>query len=327
MPVAGTTAITELWAKTKAWFGRKVDSSTTATTISINLKNNAGDTLSTASIASASSTAAGALSADDKTKLDGIDAGANAYVHPSFTANGAAAKKVGNDAQGHVVLGDALTYSDVGAAASDHTHAAYVNQNAFSNVKVGSTTIAADTATDTLEVVAGDNVTLTPDASGDKLTIAATDTVYTHPTHTAKTSGLYKITVDSLGHVSGTAAVAASDLPTVTLAKGGTGATDAPGARTALDVYSKSEVDGLITSGAAFQGTVNAQSAIEGSAYKAGWYWVVATAGTYVGQTCEVGDMIYCITSKGSAYKASDFSVVQNNLTEMTAAEVDAICV
>ena len=36
---------------------------------------------------------------------------------------------------------------------------------------------------------------------------------YTHPTHTSKTSGLYKITVDSLGHVSGTAAVTKSDIP------------------------------------------------------------------------------------------------------------------
>ena len=53
---------------------------------------------------------------------------------------------------------------------------AEVNQNAFSNVKVGSTTIAADTKTDTLELVAGDNVTLTPDSTNDKVTIASTDT-------------------------------------------------------------------------------------------------------------------------------------------------------
>lgn len=35
---------------------------------------------------------------------------------------------------------------------------------------------------------------------------------YTHPSHTAKTSGLYKVTVDALGHVSGTTAVAKSDI-------------------------------------------------------------------------------------------------------------------
>ena len=50
---------------------------------------------------------------------------------------------------------------------------AEVNQNAFSNVKVGSTTIAADAKTDTLELV-GSNVTLTPDATNDKVTIGIT---------------------------------------------------------------------------------------------------------------------------------------------------------
>lgn len=54
-----------------------------------------------------------------------------------------------------------------------HTHSDYVNQNAFSNVTIGSTTIAADSATDTLTLVAGSNITLTPDATNDKITIAA----------------------------------------------------------------------------------------------------------------------------------------------------------
>lgn len=89
---------------------------------------------------------------------------------------------------------------------------AEVNQNAFSNVVVGSTTIAADSKTDSLTIVAGDNVTLTPDATNDKLTIAATDTVYTHPTYTSKSAGLYKVTVDGTGHVSAATAVAKSDI-------------------------------------------------------------------------------------------------------------------
>lgn len=73
---------------------------------------------------------------------------------------------------------------------------AEVNQNAFSNIKVGDTTVAADAKTDTL-TLAGSNVTLTPDATNDKVTIGitkanvvsalgytppTTDTVYTHPT-------------------------------------------------------------------------------------------------------------------------------------------------
>ena len=62
---------------------------------------------------------------------------------------------------------------------------AEVNQNAFSNVVVGSTTISADGKTDSITLVAGSNVTLTPDATNDKITIAATDTTYSTATTSA----------------------------------------------------------------------------------------------------------------------------------------------
>lgn len=56
---------------------------------------------------------------------------------------------------------------------------AEVNQNAFSSLKVGATTIYADSKTDTLELIAGSNITLTPNANDDSMTISATDTTYT----------------------------------------------------------------------------------------------------------------------------------------------------
>ena len=62
---------------------------------------------------------------------------------------------------------------------------AEINQNAFSNITIGSTTIAADAKTDTLTLVAGSNVTLTPDATNDKITIAATDTTYSAASQSA----------------------------------------------------------------------------------------------------------------------------------------------
>ena len=104
--------------------------------------------------------------------------------------------------------GTAYTHSQSAHAPSN----AEVNQNAFSNVKIGDTTIAADSKTDTLTLVAGSNVTLTPDATNDKITITAKDTVYTHPSHTSKSSGLYKITVDSTGHVSAATSVTKADI-------------------------------------------------------------------------------------------------------------------
>jgi len=48
---------------------------------------------------------------------------------------------------------------------------AEVNQNAFSGISVGSTTIQADSKTDTFTLVGGTNITLTPDAVNDKVTI------------------------------------------------------------------------------------------------------------------------------------------------------------
>ena len=66
---------------------------------------------------------------------------------------------------------------------------AEVNQNAFTKVKVGSTTVEADSKTDTIELVAGSNVTLTPDAANDKVTIAATNTTYDAATATPVMDG------------------------------------------------------------------------------------------------------------------------------------------
>lgn len=51
------------------------------------------------------------------------------------------------------------------------------NQNAFSNVLVGSTTISASSETDTIELEEGDNITITPDATNKKVTIAVTESV------------------------------------------------------------------------------------------------------------------------------------------------------
>lgn len=79
---------------------------------------------------------------------------------------------------------------------------------------------------------------------------------------------------------------------------------------------------------AVFKGVVNAGTEISSlTAYSKGWYWVVGTAGTYVGQTCEAGDTIFCIADYSSAYSASDFNVIQTNLdiASITNAEIDTI--
>ena len=190
----------------------------------------------------ATTSAAGLMSASDKTKLNGIADGANKTIVDSAlssTSTNPVQNKVVNTAISNLntLVGDKSVATQIstavankvdkvdgkGLSTNDYTTneknklsgiatGAEVNQNAFSNVVVGSTTIAADSKTDSLTIIAGNNITITPDAANDKLTIAATDTVYTHPTYTSKKSGLYKITVDGTGHVSAATAVSKSDI-------------------------------------------------------------------------------------------------------------------
>ena len=127
-----------------------------------------------------------------------------------------------------------------------------------------------------------------------------------------------------------------SDTSRAPLASPGfTGTPTAPTASTstnttqiATTAFVHSAIDAAQVGAAMFQGTVSSQSTIAGlSTYKRGWYWVVDTAGTYVGQACEVGDMIFCVNDRGTAYAAADFSVVQNNLdlAAIANSEIDTI--
>ena len=229
-------------------------------------------------------------------------------------------------------------------------------KNVFGKVKVDSTTIEADTTQDTLELVAGDNVTLTPDATNDKVTIASTDTdtkntagstdsssklflvgatsqaanpqTYSQDTAYVGTDGhLYSNSVQVV-NLSGSQALTNKTYNGYTL-----GAACAKGVVTSISADSndvptvtavKTYVSTAITGAVAFQGT--APTTFAPTNYKAGYYWVVGTAGTYAGQTCEAGDMIFA-TADGTTYSASDFDVIQTNLdiTSVTNTEIDTI--
>lgn len=96
-------------------------------------------------------------------KLDGLDA--SAFASASHTHNIAT-----TSSNGIMSNTDKAKLDGIASGAQ-------VNQSAFSNVLVGSTTIQADNVTDTLELVAGNNISLTPDATNDRVTIAVTGTV------------------------------------------------------------------------------------------------------------------------------------------------------
>lgn len=73
----------------------------------------------------ASTTSAGLMSAADKKKLDGIAAGANKYVHPSYTAHDSGLYKITVDATGHVSAVTAVAKGDITALGIPSTNTTY----------------------------------------------------------------------------------------------------------------------------------------------------------------------------------------------------------
>ena len=130
----------------------------------------------------------GLMSAADKTKLDGIAENANNYTHPSYTARASGLYKVTVDGTGHVSAATAATKSDITALGIPESDTPYS---------------AATTSAEGL-MSAADKTKL------DGVTAGANK--YTHPSYTARASRLYKVTVDSTGHVSAATAVTKSDI-------------------------------------------------------------------------------------------------------------------
>ena len=130
----------------------------------------------------------GLMSAADKTKLDGIAENANNYTHPGYTAQASGLYKVTVDSTGHVSAAAAVDKSDITALGIPESDTTYS---------------AATTRAEGL-MSAADKTKL------DGVTAGANK--YTHPSYTARASGLYKVTVDSTGHVSAAAAVDKSDI-------------------------------------------------------------------------------------------------------------------
>lgn len=143
----------------------------------------------------ATTSAAGLMSAADKTKLNGIAENANNYSHPRPSSGGAMNAsenlyKFTTDGYGHISSVSAVTKSDItglGIPAQDTTYSA-------------ATTSAAGLMS------AADKTKLDGIATGANK--------YSHPAGNAasKSSGLYKFATDSTSHISSVAAVTKADI-------------------------------------------------------------------------------------------------------------------
>ena len=119
----------------------------------------------------------------------------------------------------------ALTYSIAKSVPANavFTDTHYTAKNVVSSSNTGTSNVTAATSNPYINLIedgavrsthriSGSGATaVTTDTSGN-IIISSKDTKYTHPSYTARTSGLYNITVDATGHVSGATAVTKSDI-------------------------------------------------------------------------------------------------------------------
>ena len=118
--------------------------------------------------------------------------------------SGSGATSVSSDAYGHITIYSTNSVTGIRAGASGTTTNASTS-NPY--IKV----LDDNTYQEQIRLSGSGATSVSSDASGN-VTISSTNTVYSHPSHTARTSGLYKITVNTLGHVTGATAVAKSDI-------------------------------------------------------------------------------------------------------------------
>ena len=145
------------------------------------------------------------------------------YAHPTYTSKTSGLYKITVDGLGHVSATAAVTASDL----PSHTHPYLPDTTKYAGsssvggaatsankLNIGSSNIGNSTTPVYFDSITGLPVALSYTIEKSVPADAKfTDTVYTHPTHTAKASGLYKITVDELGHVTAASAVTGTDLP------------------------------------------------------------------------------------------------------------------
>lgn len=92
---------------------------------------------------------------------------------------------------------------------------------------------------------------------------------YTHPTYTAHESGLYKVTVDSTGHVSAVTSVAKSDITALGIPgeAGGSYSTATASADGLMSKTDKANLDDLVTKSANYVTTSDMTTAIENAGH------------------------------------------------------------
>ena len=299
----------------------------------------------------ATQSAHGLMSAADKKKLDGVEANANHYVHPTSAAGAKASGlyKVATDAQGHVTGATAVTKADISPLESDPTVPAWAKaatKPTYIADEIDYDATAEWSVKDILDSKQPNITDLETIRSGAAkgATAVQTETDPTVPAWAkAATKPKYATSEISLTSIpdgffmrdnldtvlTGLASDKASrtspefkGTPTAPTATAGTNTT-----QVATCAFVSTAVANAVTGAAKYQGGMTAAAYSKLTTYKQGWYWVVTEAGTIAGESCEIGDMVFCNTDNAGAStkKDSHFDIVQNNIDAIPLSVINAL--
>ena len=254
-----------------------------------------------------------------KTKLEGVDEGANKYVLPTATdtiiggvslsdstsseatvSNGVAATpKAVKDAYD---LANAALPKSGGVITGDLTVEGKINATITGNAET-----ATKLATPATIVLSGDATgSVSFDGSDAVLEVSVVDDSHNH---TIANIDNLETTLTSKAPVASPNFTGTPKAPT---AKAGTNNT-----QIATTAFVNTAIDSKIAASDAmiFKGTIGTDGTVQSlpATHKTGWTYKVITAGIYAGVKCNVGDMIVCLTDGTSANNAH-WSVIEGNI-------------
>lgn len=268
----------------------------------------------------ATQTTHGLMSAADKKKLDGVEANANHYVHPTSAAGAKASGlyKVATDAQGHVTGATAVTKADISPLESDPTVPSWAKAATKPTYNGDEIDYDADGEFSLKEVLDQKQFIIT-DLATIRSGAAKGATALQSVPSTYRTAAQQDAIHDSTK--ADKASPAFTGTPTAPTAAAGTNTT-----QVATCAFVHSEVAAASTGAAKYQGGMTPASYGKLTTYKAGWYWVVTEAGTIAGEACEVGDMVFCNTDSTTGAKSNaHFDIVQNNIEAIPLSVINAL--
>lgn len=262
----------------------------------------------------ATTTTDGFMAGADKSKLDGIDAGANKYTHPSFTAKTSGLYKITVNSEGHISATAAVAKGDItalGIPAQDTTYPPASGEvdglmSSADKTKLdGLSNYELPQATSSVlgGVKIGNNINSSADG---KISVADAST-------TAK--GIVKLSTATNSTSTTEAATAsavksaydlanAKQSPATTLAGYGIG-----------DAYTKGQVDALLGSTFTYKGSKDTYAELPKTGNKIGDVWNIAQAdtahnvkaGDNVAWTGTEWDVLAGLTDLSGYAQASDF--------------------